>query len=73
MLYGEDISKVRSTFLADLNNMKDYTLKLSKKEMLLLTEENTDILKILKSRNIDPKKLFWEDGKQNNSLMNLSS
>lgn len=58
VLYGEDLSKVRQTFLADLNNMKDYTLKLSKNEMLLLTEENRDIMRILKSKNIDPNNLF---------------
>lgn len=41
--------------------MKDLTLKLSRNELMLLTEENHDIRKILKTRNIDPKNIFKQD------------
>ncbi len=62
---------MRKTFLAELNNMKDLTLKLSRNDLLLLTEDNQDILKILKSRNIDPKMLRDLDS-VNGSIVNLS-
>jgi len=54
--------------------MKDLTLKLTNKELLLLTEDNQDILKILKSRNLDPNNLFNEkQSLQQSSIMNLTN
>ena len=74
VLYGEDVSKVRQTFLVELNNIKDLTLKLTQNQLLLLTEDNNDLLKILRNKNIDPRNLFGDKDNQSNngSILSMS-
>ena len=75
VLYGEDVSKVRQTFLVELNNIKDLTLKLTQNQLLLLTEDNNDLLKILRNKNIDPRNLFANgnnSNSQNGSILSMS-
>lgn len=74
LLYGEDISKVRNTALFDLKNLKDMTMRISKNELLLLTEDNIDIRNILKSKNIDMRALRkgLNEMSGNNSVLKLT-
>jgi hypothetical protein len=72
VLYGEEISKVRQTFLVELNNIKDLTLKLTQNQLLLLTEDNQDLLKLLRDKNIDPRNLFDRSQSLNGSIMSLT-
>lgn len=74
MLYGEDLSKVKNTALFELKNMRDLTMKISRNELLLLTEENADIRNILRNKNIDVRTINYNlnDDSANTSIHYLS-
>ena len=69
IVYGNEVSKVRHTFLAELNNMKDLTLKISKNQLLLFTEDNQDLLNLLKAKKINPNNLFGDENYMNNTVL----
>lgn len=74
VLYGEDLSHVKNTALFELRNMRDMTMKISRNELLLLTEENADIRNILRAKNIDVRSLKrnLNDDSANSSILNLN-
>lgn len=72
-LFGEELSKVRNTFLFDLNKINDLTLKITRQELLLLSNENTEIYHFLKKNKIDVYSLGHNGSGGLNDLMNVSA
>lgn len=72
-LYGEDLSKVRDTFLNELKRLNDHTMKISKQEFLLMSFENRELLSLLKSKKIDVNSLNLNlTDKNAQNMMNIS-
>ena len=72
-LYGEDLSKVRDTFLNELKRLNDHTMKISKQEFLLMSFENRELLSLLKTKKIDVNSLNLNlTDKNAQNLMNVS-
>lgn len=72
-LYGEELSKVRTTFLNDLKRLSEHTLKISRQELLLVSYENKELVNLLKTKNINPSSINLNvSDKQTPSKMNIS-
>lgn len=71
-LFGEDLSKVRKTYLYELNNIKDMTVKISRQELLLMSSDNPEIMQFLKKNSIDVYALN-QNSQGLNELMNISA
>lgn len=72
-LYGEDLSKVRQTYLQDLKANKDLSVKVTRQELLLLSADVPELLAFLKKSNFDLKSLSPYPTATLNELMNVSS
>lgn len=72
-LYGEDLSKVRKTYLQELKANKDMSIKVTRQELLLLSADVPEVLAFLKKSNIDLKSLSPYPTATLNELMNVST